>query len=553
MKCSVFPFLNWFPLGPEKWKADIIAGITVALLLIPQSMAYADLAGLPYIYGLHAAFIPTLIGALFGHSNHLSTGPVAMTSMLIASVLIAYAEPGSPAYIQLAIILSLMIGLTRLVIGLLKFTRISNLISYPVILGFTNAAAILIGYSQVSKLLNISIHKIPGFLGTAREAITLMMRFQEAHVPTLLMGLLAFLLILLFDRIKKVPSILLSVVITTLLSLLVSYESRWGGSVIGEIPKGLPFFGLPFEWQEIPELLPIIIRMIPASLMVVLIGFLEVLSVSKSVSIQSGQRMNYQQEMIGQGLACLAGGFSSSYPVSGSFSRTALSYISGARTGMAQVVTSLVVLLVLLFFTPLFYHLPTPVLAVSIMMAVKRLIDFKKMAYFWRQSKREFFLSFLTFILTLFAAPNLTMGILMGVGVSLLLFLVLDRPGGFTDPELNGDVLILRIRRTILFTGINQLEESVLDKMIRLEKAKYLKIKARSLKKIDISGLEGLNRLASKFKERGGAMVFIGLPPSMHDFLQDLRNVHFFEKEEDFHNYQISLALDELYNREGLK
>lgn len=544
MKCRIFPFLDWFPLSPDGWKADLIAGITVGLLLIPQSMAYADLAGLPYIYGLNAAFIPALIGALFGHSHHLSTGPVAMTSMLSASVLISHAEPGSPAYIQLAIILSLMIGMIRLIIGLLKFTRISNLISYPVILGFTNGAAIIIGFSQVSKLLNISIHKIPGFLGTARDALHLAMSIREAHLPTIIMSLLAFILIILFDNIKKVPSILFGVIIATILSWLFSFESRWGGSVIGDIPRGLPLFGLPFEWQEIPELLPDIIRMIPASLMVVLIGFLEVLSVSKSVSIKSGQQMNYQQEMIGQGLASLAGGFSSAYPVSGSFSRTALSYLSGARTGMAQVIASLVVLLVLLFFTPILYHLPTPVLAVSIMMAVKRLIDFKKMAYFWNKSRREFFLSSLTFVLTLIAAPDLTMGILLGVGASLLLFLIVDRPGGFTDPELNGDVLILRIRRTILFTGINQLEETVIDKMIRFDKAKYLKIKARSLRKIDISGLEGLNRLALKFKERGGAMVFIGLPHPMRNFLQDLKNILFFDTEEDFHNYQISLALD---------
>jgi len=544
MKCRIFPFLDWFPQSFDGWKADLIAGITVALLLIPQSMAYADLAGLPYIYGLNAAFIPTLIGALFGHSNHLSTGPVAMTSMLTASVLISHAEPGSPAYIQLAIILSLMIGLIRLIIGLLKFTRISNLISYPVLLGFTNGAAIIIGFSQVSKLLKIPVHTIPGFFGTAKEALHLVMNIGKTHIPTLIIGLLAFVLILLFDRIKKVPSILLSVIITTLISWVFSFEKRWGGSVIGEIPRGLPFFGLPFEWQELPELLPDIIRMIPASLMVVLIGFMEVLSVSKSVSIKSGQQMNYQQEMIGQGLASLAGGLSSTYPVSGSFSRTALSYMSGARTGMAQVITSLVVLLVLLFFTPLLYHLPTPVLAASIMMAVKRLIDFKKMAYFWQKSRREFFLSSLTFILTLIAAPDLTTGIIMGVAASLLLFLIVDRPGGFTDPEIYGDVLILRIRRTILFTGINQLEETVIDKMIRLDKAKYLKIKARSLKKIDISGLEGLNRLAAKFKERGGALVFIGLPLPMRRFLQDLKNVLFFDSEEEFHNYQISLALD---------
>jgi SulP family sulfate permease len=536
---KLLPFTDWFPFNGKQFKADVLAGITVALLLIPQSMAYANLAGLPYVYGLNAAFIPGLIGALFGRSFHLSTGPVAMTSILTASVLVTHATPGSPEYLQLALILALLIGLLRILVGLFKFTRLANLISYPVILGFTNGAALIIAFSQIEKVIGIYIHHKSGFMGTIAEAGEFLVRLNETHLITLIMALIAFILVFLLRRIKGVPAVLITMVLTIIISRFIHFESVFDGRVIGEIPKGLPNFGLAMNKQEILDILPLVVKLIPSAMAIVLIGFLEVLSVTKAISAQSGQRMNYDQEMVSQGMASIAAGFSSAYPVSGSLSRTALSYMSGAVTGFAQVVTSLMVLLVLLFMTPLLYHLPESVLAVAIIMAVRRLMKFRTMINFWNFSKREFFLSVLTFISTLIFAPSMTMGILIGVVFSLIFSLVMDRPGGFTEPMLQGEVLSLRIRRSMLFIQINQMEEQVLNRMALSEELKFLEIKGKSMQKVDLSGLEGFRNLCKKLETRKGALAFIDVSEQMKNYLKRLkcRNMLFFKKEEDFLYY----------------
>lgn len=532
-------FLSWFPLTGEKLKADFIAGITVALLLIPQSMAYADLAGLPYIYGLNAAFLPVIIGAMFGRSFHLSTGPVAMTSMLCASLLGMFAPPGSPEYISLALVLAILIGFLRIVIGLLKLTRLSQLISHPIILGFTNGAAILIGFSQISKVTGIEMERYQGIFGTFRSFIDLLHHLQDIHFPTIIMTVLAALLIVLFNKIKRIPSVLAAVVICTLISFFIGYNQVWNGEIIGEIPKGLPRVGLPDHLPPWPQLWPILLEMIPLGLAIVLIGFLEVFSVTKAVSQQSGQRMNYDLEMIGQGLASIAAGISHGYTVSGSLSRTALCHMAGGKSGFAQIITGLTVLLALIFLTPFMYHLPGAVLAVSIMMAVKRLIKIKEMFSFFSFSKRDFFLSFITFILTLLMAPNMIFGILVGILLSLIITATFDLKGGFSAPQKDGNVLALRIRRNLLFTQINQLEDVFIEWYQQHEDIQYLEIRGRTLNKVDISGLEGFKHIAKKLEERKGALVFVGLPPAMVRYIKRLNqeNMIFFHKEEYFLHY----------------
>lgn len=534
VRISLFPFRKWFPL--KSLKADLLAGITVALLLIPQSMAYANLAGLPYIYGLNAAFLPVLIGALFGCSFHLSTGPVAMTSILVASVLSNFALPGTERYVQYALFLAFLIALLRILIAFTGLSRLTNLISYPVILGFTNAAALTIALTQFEKWLGLNPELHQGWFGSLGEMVHLGSRLPDSHIPSLLMGSLGLLIIVFLRKWPFIPGVLVAVVCTTLFSYLTGYEEYWGGNVIGIIPRGLPDLSLPIPEGNLQDVLKISLKMIPSALTIVMIGFLEVLSVSKSVSSQSGQPMNYDQELFGQGLASLAASFTSGYPVSGSLSRTALSYMAGGRSGLTQIFSALAVLAVLLFFTPLLYHLPAAVLAVSIIMAVKRLVRFKEMFRFFSFSRREFFLSLCTFLVTMAAAPNLPLGILIGIVLSLIFQMVLDRKGGFTEPMAEGSLMVMRIRRTLLFTQINQMEEIIGERLKMQPHVTHLEIRGRSLQKVDISGLEGFRRLARKFQERGGFVAFISLQPGMEKYLIRLQDpsLRFYTSEEDF-------------------
>lgn len=536
----LFPFLDWFPL--KSFRSDLLAGITVALLLIPQSMAYANLAGLPYLQGLNAAFLPLLFGALFGCSFHLSTGPVAMTSILVASVLSSFALPGTDQYLQYAYFLAFLIAFIRIFVAFTGLSRLANLISFPVILGFTNAAAFTIALSQLEKWFGLVPEQYHGWFGSLGEFLHLAGRLPESHLPSILMGLLALIIILLLRRYPKIPAVLVAVLCTTALSYFIGFEEIWQGKVIGEIPRGLPRLSNPLPNGSIMDFLVLSLKFFPSALAIVIIGFLEVLSVSKSVSSQSGQAMNYNQEMLGQGMASLAASFTSAYPVSGSLSRTALSFMAGSKSGLAQIISSVIVLFALLFFTPLLYHLPASVLAVSIIMAVKRLIRIKEMVRFYSLSKREFLLSFSTFLITLAAAPNLPAGIFCGMGFSLILTLLLDKQGGFTEPFSEGSVLVLRIRRSLLFTQINQMEEVILERINKQKELHYLEIRGRSLQKVDISGLEGFKRLARKFQERGGFLAFISLDEGMERYLLRLQDPHirFFSSEEDF-LYSLSL------------
>ena len=367
-----FPFKDWISdlKNPKILQADIIAGVTVALVLVPQSMAYAQLAGLPPYYGLYASFLPVAIASIFGSSRQLATGPVAVVSLLTAAALEPIASSDPTGYIAYAIMLAFLVGLFQLCLGLLRLGVLVDFLSHPVVTGFTNAAAIIIATSQLSKLFGVSV------VSQEHHYQTIMMVISESlvstHTPTLLMGLLAIFIILFVRRISnKYPSVLISVVITTLISWYIKFETNFGGKVIGVVPDGLPSIQMP--QIDVTQL----VNLGTVAIAISLIGFMEAISIAKAMATQTKQRLDADQELIGQGLSNLASSFFQGYPVSGSFSRSAVNISAGAVTGFSSVVTGLVVGITLLFLTPLLYHLPQATLAAVIITAVVNLIKFR--------------------------------------------------------------------------------------------------------------------------------------------------------------------------------
>lgn len=335
------PFLSWIGelKNPATLKADIIAGTTVALVLIPQAMAYAQLAGLPPHYGLYASFMVPIVAAIFGSSKQLQNGPVAVISLMTAAAL-APLGLNVEQTVMYAALLALIAGGIQLVLGFLRLGIMVDFLSHSVVIGFTNAAALVIASMQIGKIFGIDVetgHYLHDTLWNLAAAIP-----GQTHAVTLLMGIVALILLILFKRFTpKLPGILLTVLITTIISWLTGYATK-GGAIVGDVPAGLPAFVWPeYDPTHIKDL------MLPAG-MIAFLSFVEAFSVAKAVASKTRQRLSADQEMVGKGLANLVAGVMQGYPVSGSFSRTAIAFDAGAKTGFAAVVSGIIVGITLL-------------------------------------------------------------------------------------------------------------------------------------------------------------------------------------------------------------
>src|SRR5512142_2549369 len=375
-------------IDTSTFKSDLMAGITVSLVAIPQSLAYARLAGVPAYYGLHAPLIPTIIGAVFGSSRQLSTGPVAMTSLLTAASIAPLAEHGSEMFYSFVILLALLSGLFQVLFGMLRVGVLLNFLSHPVLMGFINAAALIIGLSQLPTMLGIPAAQSKHFLLDIWQVVT---HIDTMHELSLGFGVAAITMLLAMKKFApKLPGVLITVVLLTWVSYAIGF-SDMGGRVVGAIPQGLPTISMPpLDWHAS-------ISLIPAAFVIALISFMEAMSSAKVIAIKTREPWDENKELVGQGLAKVAAAFCHSMPVSGSFSRSALNLASNARTGMSSVVSAIFVLLTLLFLTPLLYHLPKPVLAAIIMMAVINLVNFPIIVSAWRASRDDGIASVTTF------------------------------------------------------------------------------------------------------------------------------------------------------------
>jgi SulP family sulfate permease len=664
-----FPFLKWFKqYGLDTLRMDALSGLTVALVLIPQSMAYAQLAGLPAYYGLYASFLPPMVAALFGSSRQLATGPVAVVSLMTAASLGPLATAGGQGYIAYAVFLALIVGSFQFLLGLLRLGLVVNFLSHPVVNGFTNAAAIIIASSQLSKLFGVYVetaeHHYETIISVVREA------FHYTHWPTFFLGALAFGIMYGLKRLSpRIPNVLVAVTVTILISSAIGFEHNkavplerikswysqglvrkynatmeglsslskeraevsrtldsasrghdirgllhaehvsnvlllnmdwlkeeadfyrqqlrrllfkavelqdgtkefyleedlpegaesdgrtWriqvgsrslkadqlvmmgGGDVVGTIPKGLPSF-------KVPKLdLSIGLHLLPYAAIISLLGFMEAISIAKAMAAKTGQRLDPNQELIGQGMANLLGSFTNSYPTSGSFSRSAVNLQSGAFSGLSSVFTSLAVVIVLLFFTPLLYHLPQSVLAAIIMMAVVGLINVSGFVHAWKAKWYDGVISIIAFICTLGFAPHLDRGIMVGVVLSLLVFLYKSMRPKMASLSRHADqafrcaathslkeceyIAMVRFEGPLFFANSSYLEDKITEIMQSRKHLKHIIIVANGINDIDASGEETLSLLVDRIRSAG---VDVSLSGVNETVLSVLKRTYLIEK-----------------------
>ena len=529
----LFPILEWLPeYNQSKFYGDLSAGLTVGVMLIPQGMAYAMIAGLPPIFGLYAAFIPQLVYALMGTSGKLGVGPVAMDSLLVASGLGALSLSGIDQYIQMAVFLALFMGGIQVFMGLVKMGFLVNFLSKPVINGFTSAAAIIIGLSQLKHLLGTEIARSNQLQHLLYNAY---LTVDEIHFGTLFIGLSGILGILLLNKISpKIPAAL----VITILGILAVWGfgmDEAGVKIVSNIPSGLPELKLPTEYvlSNMNELFPI-------ALTLSLVAFMEAISVAKAVEDeQSNLSLRPNQELIALGFANIVGSLFQSYPTTGGFSRTAVNNQLGASTPMSLIISAAIVGATLFFLTPLFYYLPNAVLAAIIMVAVTGLIDLKYPKRLWNYRKDEFGLLAFTFIVTL--TVGITQGILFGILLSLLLmvyrtaqphYAVLGNIKGSKyyrninrfkeDVDEDLEVLIFRFDAQLYF-GNKDFFKSELSTQIesKKESLKSIIINAESINYIDSSGVFMLDKFIAKLQKQGYGVYIAGAIGPVRDIIKN--------------------------------
>lgn len=493
-----FPFLDWLPkYTKSNFGKDIVAGLTVGIILIPQGMAYAMIAGLPPVYGLYASVFPVLVYAFLGTSRQIAVGPVAMDSLLVAAGLGTLAITGVENYILMALFLSFLVGVFQLSLGLLRMGFLVNFMSKPVISGFTSAAAMIIIFSQLKHLLGADI------VSSNKFHILVINTFQNLSYTNsydLGIGLAGIAIILSFKKwFRKFPAILVVVVLSTVVVYFFDLES-YNVQVVGKVPAGLPSFQPPsFSWEKVKQIWPI-------AMTLAFLGYLEAISIGKAFEEKNKvETIDPNQELVALGSANIVGSFFQAYPVTSSFSRSAINFEAGAKTTVASVISVIMVVLTLLFLTPLFYNLPKAALASIIMVSVFGLINLSYPKYLWKQHKDEFSVLLLTFLITL--SVGIVQGIIIGVLSALLLmvyrtskphFVELGKIKGsdyyknvnrFGDEvEIREDLLIVRFDSQLYF-GNTAYFKSQLFKYIRAKgpKLKAVILNAEAINYVDAS------------------------------------------------------------------
>ncbi len=654
----LFPFIAWFPVNSVILRGDLIAGITGGLVLVPKAMAYAQLSGLPVYYGLYVALVPAVLGALWGSSRQLATGPVAIVSLMTAAAIAPLAVPFSDEFVGLALLLALMVGVIQFALGALKLGTIVNFVSHPVILGFMNAAAIIIALSQLDMLLGIPKGRSDSFVKDIWEMLSYL---PQTHLPTLAMSAFALALMLALKKIKALskPSVLVAVVITTLVSYYAGFAHNskarvddfanaelsatingyinvdnnirdlaaeiaahsaalrsaqkardgstsadieyqidmmrigltnleaenkgrlkslsllklergkapeaeyakihiagetpagtetdgrsWhikkiekgevrlvgGGDVVGNIPGGLPAFRLP------PLGLDAILSLFSAALIIALVAFMESISMAKAMAATTKDKIDPNQELIGQGLANIGGSFFQCYPACGSFTGSAINLQAGAKTGFAMVFNGVFVAVTLLFLTPYLYHLPKAVLAVIILLAVTGLITPGALKHTWKASRADGVAALVTFVATLGFAPHLDKGIMIGAMLAILLHLystmkprvaILGRmpDGSLHDAAINqlpasNVVTAVRFDGRLYFANVSYFEDAVLNAVAENPEAPYLLVVGNGINDLDASGEEVIHHLVERLNENGIVVIFSGLKKQVTDVMR---------------------------------
>ena len=523
-------------------RGDLLAGLTVGVMLIPQGMAYALIAGVPPIYGLYASLAPLILYALLGTSRQLSVAPVAMMSLLTAAGVAPLAGADPERYISLTILLALMVGVIQLAMGLARFGFLTNFLSHPILAGFTSAAALIIGFSQLKHLLGINIARSHHVHEIILQAVE---KFDAIHLQTLIIGVGSILLLAALRRWKKsFPGALVAVALATLGVWWMALPES-GVRIVADVPGGLPGFMLPaLDWNDVTAL-------IPTALAISLVGFMESIAVAKVYASKNRYRIDANQELIALGMANIGGSLFQSFPTTGGFSRTAVNAQAGASTQIAALVTVAIIGLTLLFLTPLFYYLPNAVLAAIVMVAVFGLIDWKEARYLWKVDRKDFALMILTFIATL--GLGIEQGILVGVAASLILVVQQSsRPHTAIEGRLPGTdtyrnisrnpdavqepgVTVFRLDASMYFANANHFKDSLRDIARNHASLQALVLDFFPVNRIDSSAVHTLKEIALGMAERNVRIYFAGVKGPVFDVMKKAGFVDIIGKEHFFH------------------
>jgi SulP family sulfate permease len=504
------PFLRWPRPTLALLRGEVVAAVTVAAVMIPQSVAYAGLAGMPLVTGLYATFLPMLAAVLFSSSTRLSVGPSALTSVLVGASLVGLAEPGSAQWVALAVWLALLAGVMQLAVGAGGSAWVLNLVSSPVLTGFSQAAAVLIIASQLPALLALD------------GPLSSVLHGPRFELEGLAYGLVSVALFELGKRrAPRLPVVLIVLAASAVLSALTGYAQR--GQVVGALPAGLPapyWPGLP-DWGTFGALLA------PA-LVIALVSSLEMASSAKIESQRDGRRWDANQDLIGQGVGKLVSAFSGSFPTSTSFSRSAITLYAGAKTGWATVAATAIVLAVLLLLTPALYHVPSAVLAAVVVTAVAGLLKPRVFAALWQVDRVEALTAGATFAVTVLSAPRIYWGVLTGVVIVLVHFLYLRLHPRIIEVGLHPDgsmrdrhlwslapiaphTYALRMDAELDFASASALERAVVEHLAAHPDTRHVCLFAQPINRIDATGVEVFSALRRTLQDRGIALHVSGI------------------------------------------
>ena len=554
---AFFPFLQWFRfVNASTLKADFIAGLTGAVIVLPQGVAFATIAGLPPEYGLYTAMVTPIIAALFGSSHHLISGPTTAISIVVFSTISGHAEPGTQEYIALTLTLTFLAGAYQLGFGLARLGSLVNFVSHNVVAGFTAGAAILIATSQMKHVLGVTIPKGESFAHTWYDIAT---EIDQVNIYLVMIAVATLITAIITKRLMpKSPNLLLGMIVGSVLALYLDNFTD-GIKLVGEIPAQLPPLSMPdFSYNTIRDLAP-------DAFAVALLGLIEAVSISRAVAAKSSQRIDANQEFIGQGLSNMVGSFFSSYAGSGSFTRSGINYEAGAKTPMSAIFAAISLMLIVLLIAPLTAYLPIAAMGGVILLVAYNLIDFHHIRKTFSYSKAETSILVVTFIATL--TLELEFAIYAGVILSLVFFL--SKTSTPRIPTLSIDVdpktgerklinidtkpvkqcpqlKIIRIDMSVYFGSINHIQKRI-AKIAEHERIYHILIVASGINFIDLAGAEGLVEENHQLKKKGGGLYFVGLKSSVYEFvaktcfIKEIGPDHFFDSKTD--------AIHKIYKR----
>lgn len=532
----MFPFLSWLPLvTPTTIKADLLAGLTGAIVVLPQSVAFATIAGMPPEYGLYAGMVPAIVAALFGSSWHLVSGPTTAASIVLFSALSGFAEPGSAKYVELALTLAFMVGLIELTLGLFRLGTIVNFISHSVVIGFTAGAGMLIAVSQFRNYLGMDIprglkfHEVLSFVATHPSDI---------HLPVTIVATLTLATGILARRFfPRVPYMIVAILVGGLAAWFFNAGGAQIVPTMGALPAHLPPLSAPSfdpeEWRELA----------PTALAVTMFALTEALSISRALAVKSGQHIDPSQEFIGQGLSNIAGSFFSGYVATGSFNRSGVNYDAGARSPLAALFAGALLMVAVIFVAPYADYLPNAAMAGVLMLVAWGLIDWHHIIAIVRTSKQETAVLAVTFLATL--TLDLELAIFAGMILSLTLYLnrtsnprlvprvpdPMSTTRKFTDPRPDlpecPQFRMFRLDGSLFFGAVSSFTEAMRDIEEHGAKCKYVAIVMTGVNFVDIGGAEALAAAAKRLRARGGGLFLIRVKPEV---IKVLQRAQYFEE-----------------------